>query len=163
MHFYPLKKVSIWKPSALVGKCPAHKSSGSVHGICHLWLCSLCFLNLIQEQDVHKSPLQSQRSEARKSSTALRNSRPHEACMTQTLCWAWLPEEQDDTFHNKMLCSLTLPPSHLRFLLEGFRFPSCSPKPSCEHTRKGVTLFLQLCKAPGPLLVLNVCTKLTSF
>lgn len=90
-------------------------------------------------------------------------SRPREACMTQTLCWAWLPEEHNDTFHNKILCFLVLPPSHLRFLWEGFRFPSYSPRPHCEHTRKGVTLVLQLYKVPGPLLVLNVCAKLTSF
>ena len=81
--------------------------------------------------------------------------------MTQALCWAWLPEEHDRRcFTIKCCVFLVLPPSHSRSVLEGFRFLSHSPKPSGEHTRKGVTFILQLYKVPDPLLLLNTCTKL---
>lgn len=84
--------------------------------------------------------------------------------MTQALCWAWLPEEHNRRhFTIKCCVFLALPLSHSRSLLEGFRFSSYLPKPSCEHIRKGVAFTLQLCKVPGPLLVLSMYTKLAFF
>lgn len=163
VHFYPLKKVSIWKRSALVesaphtkawGVCMESATSGCAASVFSTWSKNKMFTSPFFRVNIRKpeSP-----------ACPYVCSRPREACVTQTLCWALLPEEHDDTFHNKTLCLLVLPPSPLRFLLEGFRFPSRSPKPSCEHTRKGVAWILQLYKMPGPLLVLNVCTKLTFF